>query len=224
MRRNDRENLVRPVPEWSTGEHGCLVHPTSGSFARLPKHEVVVSDLNVTYSAPVRAGGDAATALDPRKEEIGFPQVEQEIIKRLQSIAAVGFAAALAPARWLFCSATDRIQRLANLGSPGALGLDQDAAQLCETTALELRSVELARSGAPAAVPGHWCGLASTVQVYALCISISYPDGVARVRNAKMPNSSRMEARGVRLSALPSAILVRGLVSKTNSFLRGGKE
>lgn len=32
--------------EWGTGKHGygCLVHPTSGSSARLLKHEVVVSD------------------------------------------------------------------------------------------------------------------------------------------------------------------------------------
>jgi len=52
---------------WSTGRQGCLVHPTSGSFARLSSMKSSFQ-INVTYSAPVRAGGEAATALDPRKE------------------------------------------------------------------------------------------------------------------------------------------------------------
>lgn len=39
-----------------------------------------------------------------------------------------------------------------------------------------------------AVVPGHWCGSVGTVRVYALTFSssFSYPDGVARVRNAKL--------------------------------------
>lgn len=38
------KNLVRSVPGMEQGQAWVLVRPTSGSCARLVKHEVVVSD------------------------------------------------------------------------------------------------------------------------------------------------------------------------------------
>lgn len=68
MRRNAGENLVRPVPGMGHGQ--AWVPRSSDVWQLLLGCSSMKSSfqINVTYSAPVRAGGEAATAPSPRKE------------------------------------------------------------------------------------------------------------------------------------------------------------